>query len=261
MALNYTADNQKVDCGSAAVLDNLDPFTAMMWLYPTSSATLAHLYSKAPAGGGGVLVLRRNSSPANDLLFVRTRATTTTFYETNDAPLTTSNKWYFVAVSFASASTPVVHIYVGDLSTLAVESTYGTSIDGSGALETDAANNLRIGSSGTSNINWRGRIALYHLVGSELSLGQIKEQQFRPHVVANSKLFMHLGYNGTGTQPDWSGNFNSGAVTGATVAPHVSLGPSFGFDSDWQGAFTAAVGGLSIPVAMNSYRQRYQSVV
>ena len=227
-ALNYTVDNQFVNCGSAAVLDNLDPFTAMLWVYPTSSAAGAHLYAKPPAGSGGVLVFRRGfGGVLNELTFVRARATTATFYETNDTPLTTSNKWYFVAASFASASTPVAHIYVGDLTTIAAERTYGTSTDGSGAISTDAANNLLIGSTGVTSENWRGRIALYHLVGSELSLGQIKEQQFRPHVVANSKLFIQLGFNGTGTQPDWSGNSNTCTVMGTTVADHAPIPQPF----------------------------------
>ena len=73
---------------------------------------------------------------------------------------------------------------------------------------------------------------------TDLALAEIQRQQFRPHPLASTLVFCMLGYAGTGTQPDWSGNGNNGTVTGATVADHVPLG-AFGFQG-WPGAFTAA---------------------
>ena len=58
-----------------------------------------------------------------------------------------------------------------------------------------------------------------------------------------------------GTQPDWSGNGNSGAVTGATVADHVPLGPPFGFDPEWQGITTVAAGGVTMPRFYHHYQR------
>jgi hypothetical protein len=51
-----------------------------------------------------------------------------------------------------------------------------------------------------------------------------------PRPIAGCVGFWHLGANGVGTQPDWSGNANAGTVTGATVSDHVPLGPWFGYD-------------------------------
>jgi len=63
-----------------------------------------------------------------------------------------------------------------------------------------------------------------------LSLGEIRSLQFHPRVLSGCVLYSHYGFNGTGTQPDWSGKGNSGTVTGATVSNHVPLGSPFGFD-------------------------------
>ena len=41
-----------------------------------------------------------------------------------------------------------------------------------------------------------------------------------------------LGYNGTGTQPDWSGNANSCTVSGATLSNHAPIGAPFAFNGD-----------------------------
>ena len=65
-----------------------------------------------------------------------------------------------------------------------------------------------------------------------LSLAEITQHWMRSQNHANSKVLMHVGYNGTGTQADWSGHGNSGTVTGATVSAHVPLGPQFGFDPE-----------------------------
>ena len=56
-----------------------------------------------------------------------------------------------------------------------------------------------------------------------LSLGELKTQQFAPHPVSETVLFVPLGFNGTGTQADWSGNGNNCKVTGATQSADVPI--------------------------------------
>ena len=231
-ALNFTADGQKVDCGSAAVLDNLDPFTVLMWVHPTSTDATAHLYTKPPAGSGGVHVFRRSSGVGNDLTFVRTRVTTTTFYQTNDTPLSTSNKWYFIAVVFDTGASAgeIVNISVGDLTTAPVESTYGTSDDGAGALNTDASNNLIIGATGDSFNSWSGHIAYFQMFTTAMTPGEIKAHWFRTFGLGatDTVLYVPLGFNGTGTQDEWSGNGNTCTIVGSpAVIAHVPLPQPF----------------------------------
>ena len=81
---------------------------------------------------------------------------------------------------------------------------------------------------GTDSKAFPGSIALFGLLNRVASQQEIVSLQFNPRVVSGTKVFMPLGWNGTGTQPDLSGNGNSGTVTGATVAAHVPLRPLFG---------------------------------
>ena len=92
-----------------------------------------------------------------------------------------------------------------------------------------------------------GRMGFFHVISSELTLNQIIAQQYRPHVRSDSQVFMHLGFNGTGTQPDLTGKGNNGTVTGAVVADHVPLGPPFGFDIPWAPVAVAAAAGSFPP--------------
>lgn len=242
MALTLgAATSDRVDHGSAASLDNLDPFTMMMWLRVTSLTANRRFHEKNAAVNRSFL-----SGGTGNISVDRGRSGGTAIYVTNDTPLTL-NAWQLLAFTFdtGAGAGEVINIYMGDLTTLAVESTYGSTADGSGAISTDAAGNLVVGNrSSTFNRAFPGDIAVVTYVNAVLSLNQIRDWQFRPRQLVNSVLYSHYGFNGTGTQPDWSGNGNSGTVTGATVADHVPLGPAFGFDLGWQGNFAeiAAVG-------------------
>lgn len=135
----------------------------------------------------------------------------------------------------AGGAGEVVNIYLGDLSTVPTECTYGTATDGSGTVTDDSAANLWVGNNPGGTLAWQGRIAGVHFCDRVLTLGEIQRQWMRFDANANSRIISHLGFNGTGTQPDWSGSGNPGTVTGATVANHVPSGAPFGFNLGWQG--------------------------
>ena len=239
MALTFgVTTSSRVNHGSATVLDNLDPFTVIMWMYPTTLTNGRRPYTKGAQNTFSIY------GTAGDLSFERLR-TTSTIYTTNNTPLATLNKWYFVAFSFnsAGATGQIVNIYVGNLSTFAVEATYGTATDGSGSLNTDATANLIIGNRPVADSAFQGRIAWVGVWNRELTLGELRAQQFRPHKTSGCVLFTHYGFNGTGTQPDWSGSGNPGTVTDATVSSHVPLGyPFIRKPAGWIGNFTVVVG-------------------
>lgn len=238
MALIFgAASGDVVDHGSDASLDDLDPCSFLIWCRPTSFVDLSKMFGK----NNTRRLFDLTSTGGNVALHI-TRDTSNCDYRTNDTPLTV-DAWNFVAGIYDSGAGAgeIVNIYVGDLTTEAVESTYGVANDGSGTNTTDAADSLGIGNRlPTANLPWNGQIAIVAYCNVALSLAQCRDWQWRPRKIASAVLYSHYGFNGTGTQPDWSGNGNSGTVTSATVADHVPLGPAFGFDLGWQGEVAAA---------------------
>lgn len=225
------ATTDVVNHGSDASLDNLNPFTWAAWIFPTTLTNARIILSKATAGSVGKQFAVNGT--AGDVS-VRVNRPTDTVYITNDTPLATTSKWYFIAATFdsAGAAGQVVNIYVGDLTTSLAERAYGTATDGSGTPDAEetvsfAAGNLTPATPATP---LQGRIAWAGVWNRGLSLGELQQQQFRPHKTSGNVLFTHYGFNGTGTQPDWSGTGNSGTVTGATQSDHVPLGAPFGTD-------------------------------
>lgn len=218
MALTFgAATSDRVVCGSAASLDNLDPFTVLAWVYPTTLTAGRRVFEKLTTDNN----VRLNLAAGN-VRFIRARATTSTDYITNSTPLSATNSWIFFALTYASASTPTTHIYTGNLTTAITEATYGTATDGSGALTDDAAENWVIGNKAAATFNsaWQGAIGHFSIYNVVLTSAQIEAQRLRQFVGSGCVMFLQLGFDGTGTQTDFSGNSNTGAVTGATASAH-----------------------------------------
>ncbi len=229
MALTFGVGTaERVNHGSATSLDNLpdsaNGMTVLLWTYVTSRTDARKFASKARASLGAGWQLGLNGTTGNVQMLCE-RATTDAFRVTNDTPIA-ANTWIFLAADAKISASPATHIYTGTLTTSAVESTYGSDQDGSGAYNSDAARDFMGGNidATTPNLSIPGRIAWIGLWNRVLTLVEIQEQQFAPHVTSGCVLFSHYGYNGTGTQPDWSGNGNNGTVTSATLTPdHVPI--------------------------------------
>lgn len=250
MALTFGAATGD-DVTVAGYTDSPTAFTVIMWHFPTTQTALRRLWVKANAGGTTFIDAQWRFGDANDIEFEVPRATASAVSITNTGFST--NTWYCHAFTYDESDGN--RVFYGTLTTPMAEAGYASRSAGSGTTNTHDSN-LTIGNfSSAQTVAYQGRIATFQLIAERLTLGQIQALQFKPRVVANTKIFLVLGYNGTSTQPDWSGNGNSGAVSGATVGSHVPLGPLFGADSGWQGAFTAAAGGgLTIPIAYPHYR-------
>ena len=247
MALDFTAASDRVSIAADASINNLSAFTCLIWFYTDSSASDAQVYFRKGENPSRV-TLERLSGDADDFEGQVRHATTHATTRTTgvNKPI---NTHFFTAMTFGDAqATNRIRIYTATLGNIVVEASYSTQTDGVGSQNDDSSYPLILGNQSNFNERLLGRMAFYHLVSSELTLSEIIEQQYHPHVRSDSQVFMHLGFNGTGTQPDWSGNGNSGTVTGTVVADHVPLGPPFGFDTALP-YVVAAVGGLDILIA------------
>src|ERR671930_1245363 len=240
MALTFgAATTDRVQIAAATSIDDRDPFTYALWLYPTTLTAQRRIFQKGVNGTGGYQLMYVNSSSGDVLFQVRRgglNGPTQTNYITATGVLAT-NAWHFIAVSYSSAASPTTHIYKGTLTAAAAEVSYVTNTDGSGTpVDAQGANEpLAIGNRG-ANITtaFQGRIAWFGMWNVALSAGEIAQLQFNPHVISGDVVNMRLGFHETGTepsQPDWSGNANAGSVTGATVGDHVPLGFPFGFQA------------------------------
>ena len=218
MALTFV-NNSEVSIAADTSIDNLDPYTIMAWCYPTAFSVGDRIASKH----GSINRIFRITS-GGGLMLERMRATSNLTYESDGAVLT-ANTWNFVASRLDTASGGNQGaLFIGDRSTLAVEPTYGTANDGSGAIDSDASTALTVGNVGAGSPNFQGSIAFFAVYAEALSDAQIHVMQFRPMVTSTCRVYMHLGINGTGTQYDWSGNANNGTVAGSpTVGAHVPL--------------------------------------
>lgn len=229
MALSFPNATDRVECGSNAVLDNLTKGTYAAWIYPNGITSDSRIVQKGLAASGIRNMGIDGASGAGKLYVYAYRPTIVLMISSTG--LVTDTTWQFVAGTFDSTLTDNdQHLYRGTLTSAVTEAaTYSARTVGSGALGDNSATNQSIGNRAPAGAYpFLGVIAWVGIWNRQLSLGELQAQQFRPHVTSGCVLFMHLGYAGTGTQPDWSGNGNNGTVTGATVSAHVPLRPVFG---------------------------------
>jgi hypothetical protein len=248
MALDFvTAGTDVVNHGSDSSLDDLSSFTLAFWAMPDALASNNALWGKLTNTSANNRFVASDGL-GNLRFFILGSANWD--YRTNDTPVSTGN-WYYIAVTFDAGVSPDVAIYVGSPTSILSESAYTTSTDGS-AKVADSNNNLHIGNNGNAANCWDGKIATAQIWNRALTLGELQAQQFRPRVTNGCVLYTHYGFNGTGTQPDWSGNGNSGTVTGATVSDHVPLAPPFGFDSPYAAFAVSGAAALTADFSLNA---------
>jgi len=256
MALTFGgATTDRVNCGSGATLDSLNPLTVLAWVYPTTLTALREVASKRGAAAQDWVF--RVADATDELTGFYSMSTGSFLYDTTDANITT-NKWWLVAMSVnpANGAGDRVRVYVGDLATAARQCAVSAVVDTGSGTHDDAANNLLIGNWDGLDNAWQGRIACAAVFGAELTLAQVRSWQFHPRKMSGCVGLWHLGFNGTGTQPDLSGNFNAGTVTGASVGAHVPLRPLFGAAPGWRGAYTAPAASASFAAYYQQYYRR-----
>lgn len=214
--------SDRVDFGSPAACDDLDPFTYLVWVFPTTlTGNRCFVAKSSNVSVGKVFNLGGTASRMN---LAVSRATTSTSYQSASSTVTTG-AWQLLAVSFNSAAGAglVGRMYRGTVGALATEVTYAVQTDGSGAVTTDAAETLFVGNHAALILAIQGRIGVAAVFGAELTLAQIQSWQRRPRktVGANvAKMFTRLGKYGADAI-EYTGL--TGTVTGATQGDGVPL--------------------------------------
>lgn len=212
-SLTFTngSTSTRVEFGSAANLDNLNPETFCVWAYPT--ATPAATRTIMNKGGGG---------NANNLAITATILEFTRGFTTTDATAGatfantnwTNDTWNFLCATWDGTNAPTLWTGTRTISVTAV-STYSAHTANSGTILSDAANTLKVGGFSGVAQGFPGVIGWAGVWGADLG-STVINQQYCPHVTAGNVLFVWLGFNGVSTQTDWSGLLNNGTVTGAT---------------------------------------------
>ncbi len=230
MSLTLNSDTDIIRVGTPG-WPGTGPFTCIMWHKPAAITSNRRLFD---GKGTGVNTVRWNGTGGN-ITMEKGRATTDASRTTS----TTHTAGSWICHGFTFSETNGVNVYEGTLTSTMVLATYSAEEDGAGGSD-DSSGNMGIGNiSGASSAAF-GDYGTFIVFDFEMTLAQIQEQQFRPHVLSGCDGFYVMGVDGAGNVPDWSGNNIACTPVGVVVSDHVPLGPLFGFDLGWQGAFTAA---------------------
>lgn len=220
------ATSDRIDHGSSSTIDNvLTAFTTLMWVYPTTISDNRGFWSILLNSGTSDHRLTFSGTSG----FLRTRISegaSATNYITNNNALSI-NGWYCVALSYEASGTGRAKIFVGTLTSKLTQCTYSTATDGTGAsMDAHSSNSLIVGNrfvTGAYVQAFQGSISKLLFWSRRLSDDEIYSQQFVHRPTENCILYSEYGYNGTGSQPDWSGNLNNGTVTGGSRSAHVPI--------------------------------------
>jgi len=246
MALTFVDDSADgVDLGaSATALRDITAGAILVWAYPTAypPASFRYMYvSNQEAGSRTFDIGGSGGTLGPRFILDRDTSNLGIGATTANTPHSAVNTWNCWAATWNTAGADTdQHVYGGNLTNALTEvTTYALQTAGSGTVQTeDPTRNPVIGGLGTGFIRgFPGRIAVVMIFNRQPSLGELKAQQFNPHVV--SGCVGYWNFWGTGTQPDFSGHGNNGTVTGATASAHVPLRAPFAVWDGWRGAFTA----------------------
>jgi hypothetical protein len=218
MALDFSAAGSRVDVGSGSSIDNLTVFTVLQWVLPTAFTVNKRFWNKGTGSGTqhGVTI-----STGDTVAYSRGRAGASCNIISSTAM--TVDVWNCIAITVDFGASPVGKIYFGLLNTPLTEVSYGTTDDGSGTVFNDSANNLYIGNRNTGADVFPGHIATTVFWNRILTLAEMRQAQLRQRIISSLAGYWELGFQGVGTQQDYSGNGNSGTVTNAILSAHPPI--------------------------------------
>ena len=247
MSLLFDADTEQVAVGTMGSWNpNGSPLSAYGWFYPIGTAGNASLFGKntgSPLFKSFTFNWRRGGGQTQ---FNLGRAVTDVTYNYSPHPWTL-NAWNFFGVSYddGRSANNKVELYKGTSTSPPTLQTASSNADGAGAFTDFSSLAMTLGNAfdgGDEDAN--GRLGNVTFVDSvALTLNQFTKAWRGIRPVQTLKGWWELGFNGTGTQPDWSGNAYNGTVTGATAAAHVPLDHPFG---SWRRAYSFAAAAITM---------------
>lgn len=254
MALNFTSTD-RVNIGSGAIIDNVNTGTFIFLARPTSTAD-GRLFQKGLFANNNYINVIYGAGSAS-LRLERHRATTTLIISATLANFSAhaTNQWNWYAYVWDTAgANGDQKLYIGNLTApFAEPSAYASQVVGAGTPGDNSGEDGVIGNNINGAVPFPGRIDRAIKYGAKLTLDQLISIQFGNAIYPNRILDTKIGWNGTGTQPDWSGNGNNGTVTGTTVGDSAPV--PFQFPNRQQdavylitaggGPFTQSVSGSS----------------
>lgn len=215
MSMDFSgATSGRIDCGAGSSVNSLSPLTVAAWVYPTSLATGRRIFAKS---GGGVAVNFGMDGGTSSRLNLFVDYGTTDLQAISASSVLSANTWQFVAGVDGGAGVAPKLFHGTRTSAVAEASSYTTQTTPAGSRGNDGSNILYVGNQGTFNTAWPGWIFWIGLYNEALSVGQLRRLQMHPRVTASCRFFMYPGLQGTGAQPDWSGQKNNGTPGGTTA--------------------------------------------
>jgi hypothetical protein len=218
------ATSHRVSLGSPTILDNTNPTSVIVFVYPATVTAGATMYSKiSSAGIGRRFKIDTGSGPLN----WRVSRPTSTNYTTAAAVITAAAHQCFCAV-YNPALTPVVHIYKGTPSSGMAEVSYNTTTDGAGTVgpsETDDTFLAMIGNDESLVRAFTGDISMVAVFNKVLTIPEMdtiramtlsEAQAWDTTPLVSGCIGFWLLDSAT-VVTDLSGQGNNGTVTGATL--------------------------------------------
>lgn len=234
MAFLMDANGEELVVGSQTLFDNLSPLTVYGWMRVTSGSVSRRIVSKGfdNTTSVGWEVLHTSASRFG---FNRAFSSVNGIWSAASVPQSTT--WVHMAVTYDDSSTdndPLLYYDAVSQSVTEDSAPSGTASDD--GVATLVLGNINHGTvDGLREIN--GRLCNVGIHEAILSVGQIQTAMSHGWVAGNS---MRGFWPCLDSGVDLSGNGNNATVNNATVADHAPVGPMFGFDLGWQGAFTIA---------------------
>jgi hypothetical protein len=229
MALLFDADGEKVNHGSASDIDSIAVGTVLYILRPSVVNASHHIFRKGIATFSRLII-----DSAGHIEFGKHRTTTNLLIVTSSTPAT-ANVWQAIAASWnLSGANGNQHLYHANLGSAITEQAYTTQQVGSGTHD-DSASDWNVGCRlDTGAAAFRGEIARQQVWDRQLSLSEINTAVYE--YLSGSLMHSEYGYNGVGTQVDYSGKGHAGTVTGATEATsHAPVALAWDPPSDFMG--------------------------
>lgn len=213
--------SERVDCGSAAMLDDLATFSMIAWAYPTGTSHAANR-QMVFKGSSSSRFLALSSAGAGSFVIFSSYSTTSGTARSSNSTYS-ANAWQVFAGTMDAPGGGTPHLYYssGPTSALAEPSYAAGPTSPVGTIGSDASDNLLLGNANTFNRGFPGILGIAAIFNAVLSLANLEAIRQSPRFALTFSSCLglwKLGEDGTGTQHDLTGNGNNGTVTGATAA-------------------------------------------